>query len=109
MPANRELWYVSYRKANGTGMKIAANRYEAIEAACVMLGEGVDVQEVAPMIELPDGEVIGAAEIRRLNNMRLAAWYRKTAEKAGDPSIWERRLRAAEDLEMGFIDNPKQL
>jgi hypothetical protein len=106
MPANREFWYVSYRKANGTGMKIAANRHEAIEAACVMLGKGVDVQAVGPMIALPDGAVIDAAEIRKLNNMRQAAWYRKTAEKAGNPSIWERRLRAAEDLEREFIDNP---
>jgi hypothetical protein len=73
MPTNRNSWYVSYRKANGTGMKIAANRHEAIEAACVMLGKGVDVQAVGPMIELPDGQVISTAEIRKLHNMRLAA------------------------------------
>ena len=29
----------------------------------------------------------------------LAVWYRKLAEKAGNPSIWESRLRMAEDLE----------
>src|SRR3954452_4335665 len=108
MPANRESWYVSYRKANGIGMKIAANRHEAIEAACVMLGNGVDVQAVGSMIELSDGAMINAAEIRKLHNMRLAAWYRQTAEKAGNPSIWERRLRAAEDLEMKFLDNSLQ-
>ena len=29
----------------------------------------------------------------------LAAWYREFAEKTGNPSIWEARLRMAEDLE----------
>lgn len=29
----------------------------------------------------------------------LAAWYREFAEKTGNTSIWESRLRMAEDLE----------
>ncbi len=29
----------------------------------------------------------------------LAAWYREFAERAGNPAIWEARLRTAEDLE----------
>jgi len=29
----------------------------------------------------------------------LAAWYREFAERAGNPTIWEARLRTAEDLE----------
>ena len=29
----------------------------------------------------------------------LAAWYREFAEKTANPSIWEARLRMAEDLE----------
>jgi len=29
----------------------------------------------------------------------LAAWYREYAEKTANPSIWESRLRMAEDLE----------
>jgi hypothetical protein len=29
----------------------------------------------------------------------LAAWYRDFAEKAGNPWIWEARLRRAEELE----------
>jgi hypothetical protein len=29
----------------------------------------------------------------------LAAWYREFAEKTGNPSLWEARLRMAEDLE----------
>jgi len=31
----------------------------------------------------------------------LAAWYRQFAERAGNPAIWEARLRTAEDLESG--------
>ena len=30
---------------------------------------------------------------------RLAAWYRELAERAGNPWIWEARLRRAKDLE----------
>lgn len=29
----------------------------------------------------------------------LAAWYREFAERAGNPTIWDLRLRTAEDLE----------
>jgi hypothetical protein len=29
----------------------------------------------------------------------LAAWYREFAERAGEPWIWEARLRRAEELE----------
>jgi hypothetical protein len=29
----------------------------------------------------------------------LAAWYREFAERAGNPAIWEARLRTAGDLE----------
>jgi hypothetical protein len=30
----------------------------------------------------------------------LAAWYREFAEKTANPTIWEARLRMAEDLEL---------
>jgi hypothetical protein len=30
---------------------------------------------------------------------QLAAWYRVFADRAGNPWIWEARLRTAEDLE----------
>jgi hypothetical protein len=30
---------------------------------------------------------------------KLAVWYRKLAERAGHPAIWEARLRTAADLE----------
>jgi hypothetical protein len=29
----------------------------------------------------------------------LAAWYREFAERAGNPWVWEARLKLAEDLE----------
>ena len=29
----------------------------------------------------------------------LAAWYREFAERAGNPAIWDARLRMAENLE----------
>ena len=29
----------------------------------------------------------------------LAAWYRDFAERAGNPAIWDARLRTAKDLE----------
>jgi len=29
----------------------------------------------------------------------LANWYREFAERAGNPAIWDARLRTAEDLE----------
>lgn len=29
----------------------------------------------------------------------LAAWYRELAEQSGNPTIWDSRLRTAEDLE----------
>lgn len=29
----------------------------------------------------------------------LATWYRMLAERAGDPAIWDARLRTAEDME----------
>jgi len=47
---------------------------------------------------LPSGTVNGgprtADELRK-----LAAWYRDYAERAGNPAIWEARLRTAEEME----------
>ena len=40
------------------------------------------------------------AGVNTANKLReLAAWYRQFAERAGDPWIWEARLRTAEKLE----------
>lgn len=30
---------------------------------------------------------------------KLASWYRQLAERTGNPTIWEARLRTAEDLD----------
>ena len=30
---------------------------------------------------------------------KLALWYREFAERAGNPAVWEARLRTAEDLD----------
>jgi len=38
----------------------------------------------------------------------LAAWYRQFAERAGNPTIWEARLRTAEDLEKTAADLEKK-
>jgi hypothetical protein len=45
----------------------------------------------------------------------LASWYREFAERAGNPAIWDARLRTAEDLEReaGYLEikrvaSPKQ-
>jgi hypothetical protein len=42
----------------------------------------------------------GAGAMENPQKLReLAAWYREFAEKTANPSIWEARLRMAEDLE----------
>ena len=38
----------------------------------------------------------------------LAAWYRKFAERAGEPAIWEGRLRTADKLEEEAVELEKQ-
>lgn len=41
-----------------------------------------------------------AAEKQNPHSLReLASWYRELAERAGNPAIWEGRLRMAGDLE----------
>ena len=46
------------------------------------------------------GRVRGRGPMENPQKLReLAAWYREFAEKTANPSIWEARLRMAEDLE----------
>src|SRR5258708_36298097 len=41
-----------------------------------------------------------ASDMREAARLReLAAWYRDISERAGNPRIWESRLRRAEDLD----------
>jgi hypothetical protein len=50
---------------------------------------------------------IGASNIEHIEDRHekqrklraLAAWYREIAERAGNPVIWEARLRTAKELE----------
>ena len=42
----------------------------------------------------------GRPATRQAEKLReLASWYREFAERAGNPAIWESRLRMAEDLD----------
>ena len=36
---------------------------------------------------------------RAIELRTLAAWYREYAKRAGNPTIWDARLRTADDLE----------
>ncbi len=50
-----------------------------------------------------------ATEVLEGQKLRdLAAWYRQFAERAGNPAIWEARLRTAEDLEKTAADLEKK-
>ena len=40
---------------------------------------------------------------------KLAAWYREFAERAGNPWIWEARLRRADELESEADRQDRQL
>ena len=46
-------------------------------------------------------------EARKLRD--LAAWYREFAERAGDPWIWDARLRTADKLEKEAALQEKRL
>jgi hypothetical protein len=63
-------WYVSYRADRSTVMSIARTKDEAIIMAGGMLDRGLDVQEIGPLIEMPDGQIINAAEIRKIHAAR---------------------------------------
>ena len=38
-------------------------------------------------------------QVDRVKLRELAAWYREQAERAGNPAIWDARLRTAEELD----------
>jgi hypothetical protein len=55
--------------------------------------------------------MVGEMTDRQLNPDKLrelAAWYREFAEKTANPSIWEARIRMAEDLEHEAETREKQ-
>ena len=57
----------------GVNVHFRHRKGDAIDAACGMLDQGIDIQEVGPMIEPPEGKLIGPAAIRIIQRTRLAA------------------------------------
>lgn len=66
-------WYVAVRIPSGTRMNIACGRDAAITMARALLRDGEDVQEIGPMIEDPEGNVLKAPDLRRILEDREAA------------------------------------
>lgn len=65
-------WYVSYRAGATTVMSLAKSRDEAISAACGLLDQKIDVQEIGPLLGMRDrGDIIDSVEIRKLHAMRI--------------------------------------
>ena len=57
-------------------------------------------RDAVPDVQPLGTEERGAAAMEDPLKLReLASWYREFAEKTANPSIWEARLRMAEDLE----------
>jgi hypothetical protein len=61
-------WYVAYRKGHDIAMKVADNQGAAIEAACVLLKQGVEVTEIGPMVQT--GTPIDATALREMCGAR---------------------------------------
>ena len=67
-------WYVSYRAGATTVMSLAKSRDEAISAACALLDQKINVQEIGRVLGTRDpGEIINSVEIRKLHAMRIHA------------------------------------
>ena len=53
-------------------MSLAKSRDEAISAACGLLDQKIDVQEIGPLLGMRDrGDIIDSVEIRKLHAMRI--------------------------------------
>jgi hypothetical protein len=63
-------WYVAYRGGSATVWSLAGSRDEAINMMCGMLRRGIDVEEIGPLREVPDGEIIDSGEIRTIHTMQ---------------------------------------
>jgi molybdopterin-guanine dinucleotide biosynthesis protein A len=110
-------WYIAFRSGSSRVMFLYSDKETAIEAARrVMARGGGDGLEVAPVARSGDAAALTAEDIRRLCEARddqsiaaerqqaqrlrsLAAWYRRYAEQAAEPHVWEGRLRTAKRLE----------
>jgi len=61
-------WYVSYRSGGSVVMNIFKNKDLAISAARRLLDVGCDDGiEVGPMLEPPEGNIMNADDLRRLD------------------------------------------
>jgi hypothetical protein len=59
-------WYVSHTAGDAAVMHICKHREAAIDAACELLSQGLNVTEVGPMLGLLDGNVLDGGELRRI-------------------------------------------
>ena len=65
-------WYVSYRAGATTVMSLAKSRDKAISAACALLDQRINVQEIGRVLGMRDpGDIINSVEIRKLHAMRI--------------------------------------
>ena len=62
-------WYVAYRSGSATVWSMVRSRDEAISMVCGMLGRGVDIEEIGPLREVPDGEILDSGEVRPIHTM----------------------------------------
>jgi hypothetical protein len=65
-------WYVAFSNSeNGpTLMRLTMTKDEAINAACQMLSDGINVREIGPMLAPIDGGMINSNQIRQLHARR---------------------------------------
>ena len=67
-------WYVSYRAGAAIVMSLAKSRDEAISAACSLLDQKIDVQEIGSFRGMRDrDDIIDSVEIRKMHAMRIRA------------------------------------
>lgn len=67
------------------------------------VGETADHNYQLPVTQAELGKQLAGMETRAMdeafNLRKRAIWYREFAERAGNPWIWEARLRRADELE----------
>ena len=59
-------WYVSHTAGGAAVMNICTHREAALDAACDLLRQGLNVTEVGPMLGLREGNVVDGDELRRI-------------------------------------------
>ena len=82
----KSKWYVSYKGGCATVMHFHRDRPGAIDAACDLLRQNIDVTEVGPMQEIRDENVVDRVELRRIwRERRTSTWHLadKLASKPG--------------------------